>query len=162
MVAHSSKKICRESRDSLRHGEPCQCDIPVRVVIADDHDNVRWALHLLFKLEPGVDIVGEAKQSEELLTLVATSKPDVLLLDWELPGSSGPLLLQSVRLLNRDMPLEIVVLSGKLEAQQAALQAGADAFVSKSDNPEHVLMVFNQVRRALHVRKIADGDKHSL
>lgn len=162
MATHSSMKTWSETCDDIRHGEPCHCNVPVRVFIADDHDQVRWALHLLFKLEPGVDIVGEAKRSEELLALVATSQPDVLLLDWELPGSSGPLLLKLVRSIDRDIPLEIVVLSGKFEAQQAALQAGADAFVSKSENPEHLLMVFNQVRRALYVRKIADGDKHPL
>lgn len=116
----------------------------MRVFLADDQAKVRSALRLLLEQEPGLRVVGEAAEAEELLVQVQATRPDLMLLDWELPGlalahsiRSGKQLLS---VLHRYCPnLRVIALSGQLEARRAALAAGADAFVSKGDPPERLL-----------------------
>jgi len=109
----------------------------MRVLIADDQPQVRSALRLLLKQEPGVTVVGEAEDTQQALELAAGQRPDLVLLDWELPKNAGQRLLPALRA--RCPRVTVVALSGRPEARQAALDAGADAFVSKGDPPERVL-----------------------
>jgi len=117
----------------------------MRVLIADDQPQVRSALRLLLKQEPGLTVVGEAGDGELALALAAEAQPDLVLLDWELPdqGPSGASRTAQHRLLpalrERCPSLKVVALSGRPEARQAALDAGVDAFVSKGDPPERLL-----------------------
>lgn len=125
----------------------------MRVLIADDQPQVRSALQLLLKQEPGVAVVGEAENVEEALELAAVRRPDLVLLDWELPGRQAaglpkktkPGLLPALRA--RCPHMKIVALSGRPEARQAALAAGADVFVSKGDPPERLLAAVDICRR---------------
>jgi DNA-binding NarL/FixJ family response regulator len=128
----------------------------MRILVADDTPAVRSAIRRLLHEEKNVQIVGEAANLGELVHLVNVSRPDLILLDWELsgfPGSAkthpqptGPLtnfekrrnvILTSLRKC-ASQPL-IVVLSGHPEAEKKSLAAGADAFVFKGDPPEQLL-----------------------
>ena len=106
----------------------------MRIFLADDQANVRSALRCLFEQEPGLIIVGEAAQNDDLLAGIARARPDLLLLDWELPGLSAAPLVQRLH-----PAVKVIILSSRPEARRAALDAGADAFVSKGDAPECVL-----------------------
>jgi DNA-binding NarL/FixJ family response regulator len=125
----------------------------MRVLIADDQPQVRSALRLLLKQEPGVTVVGEAEDTQQTLDLAAGQRPDLVLLDWELPGTwaAGPLkntgrhLLPALRA--RCPHTKVIALSGRPEARKAALAAGADAFVSKGDPPERVLAAVDNCMR---------------
>lgn len=109
----------------------------MRVLLADDEPQVRSALRLLLEHETGHAVVAEAGAADEVLGETAQSDPDLVLLDWELPGLNPVDLLGTLR---RVYPhLLVVVLSGRPEANSAALVAGADAFVSKGDPPERLL-----------------------
>jgi DNA-binding NarL/FixJ family response regulator len=109
----------------------------MRVLLADDQTHVRSALSALLKQEADVNVVGEASEAGELLAELQIAHPDVILLDWELPGLAR---LGSLAALRAGCPaLLVIALSGQPEAQRAALAAGADAFVSKVDPPEKLL-----------------------
>ena len=110
---------------------------PIRVLLADDQTNVRSALHRLLKHEPGVKVVGETSEAKELVSQVQTVHPDLVLIDWGLPGLSAIGSLPRLRLDNPE--LLVIVMSGRPEARQTALAAGANAFVSKIDPPENLL-----------------------
>ncbi|MGD9316929.1 MAG: response regulator transcription factor [Anaerolineae bacterium] len=115
----------------------------MRVLLADDQAKVRSALRLLLMHEPEVEIMGEAVDSTGLLDWVKVVCPDLILLDWELPGLPTGALLP---LLHDHCPdLRVVALSSRPEARQAAFEAGADAFASKGDPPERVLAVIKEV-----------------
>jgi DNA-binding NarL/FixJ family response regulator len=58
----------------------------MRVFLADDQAKVRAALRLLLEQEPGLSVVGEVTEAKDLLVQVQVTQPDVVLLDWELPG----------------------------------------------------------------------------
>jgi DNA-binding NarL/FixJ family response regulator len=109
----------------------------MRIIIADDQANVRSALALLLEQEAELTVVAEAADAVGLLQAIHRCQPDLLLLDWELPGLAAEHLLN---LLHYDQPdLVVIALSGRPEAAAAAQAAGADAFISKSALPEQVL-----------------------
>jgi DNA-binding NarL/FixJ family response regulator len=109
----------------------------MRVLLADDQTKVRSALRLLLEQEPGLSVVGEAAEAEDLLAQVEVTQPDLVLLDWELPGLRTDDRLSALRALCPQ--LKVIALSGQPEARRAALSAGADAFVSKGEPPERLL-----------------------
>jgi DNA-binding NarL/FixJ family response regulator len=109
----------------------------MRILLADDQPRVRRALRLLLEQEPWASVMGEAGEVESLLAQAEASRPDLVLLDWGLQGSESLDLLPTLR--SRCPGLAIVVISGRLGAEQDAVEAGADAFVSKADPPEQLL-----------------------
>lgn len=109
----------------------------MRILLAEDQPKVRYALRVLLERQPGLAIVGEATDRNDLLNRVEVTLPDVVLLGWELPGLTA---MDSLSPLRRIRPnLLVIALSGRSEAKLAALSAGADAFVSKGDPPESLL-----------------------
>lgn len=111
----------------------------MRILLADDQSEVRSALRLFLEQESQVQIVGEAVDVSELLQQVWGMRPDAVLLDWELTrnGIAPRTLLSALRTLRPN--LKVIALSGRVESRQQALIAGADAFISKSEPPEHLL-----------------------
>lgn len=109
----------------------------MRILLADNQARVRFALRVLLERQPGLEVVDEAASSEQVAAHASRSCPDLVLLDWNLASASGSDLLLALR---RACPgLGIIILSGRPEARDAALAAGADAFVSKGNPPEELL-----------------------
>ncbi len=127
----------------------------MRVLIADDQAWLRSAVRLLLEQEPNVEIIGEVSDAEALFTHVKTAAPDLVLVDWELPGLTTRTLhkqfIKSIRALRPH--LQIIVLSGHPEATRASLAAGADAFVSKAEPPERLLNALHQAQQTAEARK---------
>jgi DNA-binding NarL/FixJ family response regulator len=109
----------------------------MRILLADSQAKVRFALRVLLEQQSDFEVVGDAMSTETLLAQTAQSCPNVVLLDWTLAGPGAAGLFQTLR--SNCPGLGIIVLSGRPEARQAALTAGADAFVSKGNPPEHLL-----------------------
>lgn len=118
---------------------------PVRVLIADDHTLVRIALRLTLELAGRYVIVGEARDGNEVLPMIAASRPQVVVLD---PGMPGLLNEQIIREGKATWPdLKIVVLTANLdpEATRRTLAAGADSYVVKADEPDELLQALGVV-----------------
>ena len=113
----------------------------MRVLLADDQASVRSALRLLLEQDSDVHTVAEVADANDLLEQIGRSCPDLVLLDWELPGSKKLELLPSLR--TKCPQLFVIVLSSHPEVRQVALSAGADAFVSKGDTPERLLAMLH-------------------
>jgi DNA-binding NarL/FixJ family response regulator len=114
----------------------------MRILLADDEARVCSALKLMLEHQPGLQVVGEVGEAHSLLAEVRATQPDLLLVDWELPGLPASTLFPALRDL---VPtLIIVVLSSRPHVSHAAALAGADAFVSKVDPPEKVLAAVRQ------------------
>jgi DNA-binding NarL/FixJ family response regulator len=117
----------------------------MRVLLADDHSQVRWALRAVIREEPSMIIVAEVSDAAGLLAEVQATRPDLLLLEWDLPGRAVSELLPEMRALG--LPFRVIVLSRRPEVEKAALVAGADAFVNKATGPEQLL---NLLRELVH------------
>ena len=109
----------------------------MRVLSADDQPRVRSAIRLLLEQQPEANVVEEVANAQELLNHVGNCCPDVLLLDWELPGLTPEKLLATLHTFCPD--LFTIVLDSKPQTRQVALEAGANEFVSKNDPPERLL-----------------------
>jgi DNA-binding NarL/FixJ family response regulator len=109
----------------------------MRVLVADSDPRVLKALNMLLKCEPELSIIGESRDAASLLAQAKELDPDLVLLDWELPGNSITELIQHLK--KARTPCKTVVLSRRPEARQAALTVGADAFVSKTDPADSLL-----------------------
>jgi DNA-binding NarL/FixJ family response regulator len=82
-------------------------------------------------------IVGESTHSQSLLAQAKALKPDLVLIDWELPGHSIEALIEWLK--KSENAAKVIVLSGRPESEQAALAVGADAFVSKTHSAVNLL-----------------------
>ena len=107
-----------------------------RVYLADSQPEERSALRLLL-LDLNMDIAGEAADWPTTLAQAPVSRADMLLVDWDLLPSSPTAALEELR--TACPAALVIVLISHLDARhQAALSAGADAFISKGETPERV------------------------
>jgi DNA-binding NarL/FixJ family response regulator len=118
-----------------------------RILIADSRDDVRSALRLLLEQDADVVVSAEATKVEDLVEQVRLTCPDVIMLDCDLPGLEAEDLLPTLRSICPS--IRVVALCARSEVRQAALSAGADAFVSKADPPQRLL---NAVRQGSGLR----------
>ncbi|MDZ4074356.1 MAG: response regulator transcription factor [Hylemonella sp.] len=123
----------------------------IKLMLADDHAIVRSGLKQLFTLAPDIEVVAEAVDGATVLDALRRQQPDLLLLDLNMPGLSGPDLIARIRSHWSDLP--ILVLSMHNEPQVAArvLKAGASGYVTKDSEMEVLLGA---------IRKVAGGGKY--
>lgn len=117
----------------------------MRVLLADDQIEVRLALKILLGQESGLDIVDETGELANLLIKTKESRPDLVLIDWELSNLRVSDMIPVLRYLHPE--LRIIAMSGRPEASGAAIAAGVDAFVSKGENSEKLLEAINGLGR---------------
>jgi len=121
---------------------------PLRVLIAEDNDDLRELLVTLISAEPDLKCVGTATDVESVITCTSEHKADVLVLDLELQGRSSIDLLRTVR--RSGSKITIVVFSGHAHPEMIrhTLAAGADAYVPKSGDYELLLDAIRDKRAA--------------
>ena len=118
-------------------------DRPTCILVADNDARVRSALQTLLRQEPEQLALHETADLTGLAQQVKEYRPDLVLLDWELPGRPAAALLLALHGLTYHP--RVIVLSTRPESESDALAAGADAFVSKSDPPERLLRSFRRL-----------------
>ncbi len=114
---------------------------PIRVVVADDQALVRSGFLALLRSEDGIDVVGEAANGYEAVTIAKAKRPDVILMDIRMPEMDG---LEATRLITADPTLanvRILVLTtfDLDEYVHEALRAGASGFLLKDTLPPDLL-----------------------
>jgi DNA-binding NarL/FixJ family response regulator len=110
----------------------------IRVAIADDHAVVRGGLQQLLSSESDIDVVGMASNGVEAYNLVATTAPQVILMDLSMPGVGG---VEATRRIVADYPdVHVVVLTSFADKQHIldALEAGAVGYLLKDAEPAEV------------------------
>ena len=113
------------------------------IILADDHYDVRQAFECLLCDEPDLHLAGEATNTTELLAQLSSACPDVVLLDWELPGRTADILIR-IREVCPDA--RVVAASVHPEACEEARQVGIHEFISKGDPPEIVMATVRGAR----------------
>jgi DNA-binding NarL/FixJ family response regulator len=103
----------------------------IRIAVVDDHEVVRHGLRLSLELEPDMMIVGEARTGEDAVHMVATGRPDVVLLDVRLEGADGPEVCR--RILEVAPGTAVVMLTNYIQDGFVlrSLMAGAKGYVIK-------------------------------
>lgn len=111
----------------------------VRVLIADDRCLSRGGLRALLGLWPQFEVIGEATNGQQVVDLVQERRPDVVVMDVQMPGMNG---LQATEIIKREWPeVRVIVLTTDAGHRGAALAAGADAFMLKGGPAEDLAEV---------------------
>jgi DNA-binding NarL/FixJ family response regulator len=105
-------------------------DQVIRVLVVDDHPMVREGLRSMLAGD-GVDVVAEADSGAEALRLAAEQRPDVVLLDLELPDMDGLTVLRRMRETDPTLPVLVVTMHEDAGLMRRAVQAGAAGYVLK-------------------------------
>lgn len=109
----------------------------ISIVIADDHQVVRSGLRLLLQGEPDMHVVGEAGDADAALRMAGTRRPDVLVLDLNMPGT--PSLDALPQLLDEGTRIVVLTMQNDPAFARQALQAGASGFVLKESASEELV-----------------------
>jgi two-component system response regulator DesR len=138
---------------------------PIRVLLAEDQTLVRGALAALLSLEPDIEVVAEVARGDEVVRASLTARPDVALLDIEMPGLDG---LAAAAQLRRALPacrVVIVTTFGRPGYLRSALAAGASGFLLKDAPAAELAGAIRRVAAggrvvdpALAVAALSDGE----
>jgi two-component system, NarL family, response regulator DesR len=125
----------------------------IRVLLAEDQAMVRGALAGLLSLEPDIEVVAQVPRGDEVLDAARSARPDVALLDIEMPGIYG---LQAAGLLRAELPeCKVLILTtfGRPGYLRRAMEQGAAGFLLK-DAPSEELA--RAIRRAVRGERVVD------
>jgi DNA-binding NarL/FixJ family response regulator len=122
-----------------------------RILLADDHAILRHGLRAMLDSTPGFEVVGEAATGEEAVTQSAELRPDVVLMDIQMPGLNGIEATRRVVESDPDAGVVILTMFRDDDSVFAAMRAGARGYVLKDAGGEEVLKV---------VRAVANGEAH--
>ncbi|MGE5418102.1 MAG: response regulator [Acidobacteriota bacterium] len=117
----------------------------VRVLIADDHSLVREGIRKLLEIEEDIEVVGEVGDGQGAINLTRKLKPDVVLMDVNMPGTNG---IIATRVIKKEMPKVNVVALTVYEDEQVVemVKSGVSAYVLKDVAGEEL---FNTIRKVM-------------
>ncbi len=117
----------------------------VRVVIVEDHAIIREGLRSLFASTEGFDIVGEAPDGHEAISLIEKSRPDLVLTDLSMPRMNGMEMIRTIKRQSSETKVIALTVHRGEEHILATLKAGADGFVVKEANYSELMMAIRTV-----------------
>jgi len=117
----------------------------IRLMIIDDHHLVRAGLSRFLKESPGIEVVAEAANGEELLQKLCTIKADILLLDMTMPGLSGTQLITRIKSLYPALPILILSMHNEIQIVSGAIKAGASGYICKDCSPKLLLEAIKKI-----------------
>jgi DNA-binding NarL/FixJ family response regulator len=120
---------------------------PVTIILADDHAILRSGLRLLLNNQPGWTVIGEAENGAEALAKTAQLRPDVLLLDLNMPGVDGLSVIEAIRKAAPATRILVLTMHEDGSYLQQAIQFGASGYVLKKAVDTELLMAIHAVLR---------------
>ncbi|MFC6876263.1 response regulator [Flavobacterium myungsuense] len=123
----------------------------IRVVLADDHIFVRDGIKSLLENEENIVVIGEANDGLEALAVVASQKPDLLIVDIKMPNLNGIEVIEQLRFENNLIKIVVLTMCESEEYVLKSVKAGADGYLLKGSSKEEFL-------KALHT--ISNGGKY--
>ena len=123
----------------------------IRVLIADDHGVVREGLRAVLGSEPEMEMVGEAATGQEVVERAAELKPDVVLMDIQMPDVNGLEATRRILEANPEVGVVVLTMFEDDDSVFSAMRAGARGYVLKGAPPSEILKV---------LRAVAAGEAH--
>jgi DNA-binding NarL/FixJ family response regulator len=117
----------------------------IRVLIADDHAMVRDGLRRIIESEPDLCVAGQAVDGSSTLDRLLDTPCHLLLLDLTMPAPSGPALISQIREHWASLPILVLSMHNHPAMARAALQAGADGYIAKDNDPEVLVQALRHV-----------------
>jgi DNA-binding NarL/FixJ family response regulator len=108
---------------------------PIRVVLADDHDLVRSGIKALLGMVEGVEVIAEARDGEELVKLVESLKPDVVMTDISMPGMDGITAIAEIHGRMPEVRMLVLSMYDTVDFVKRAVANGACGYLMKDAPP---------------------------
>ena len=104
----------------------------IRIVLADDDEDVRQLVRINLELDGRFEVVGETRDGLETISAIRRSTPDVALVDVDMPRASGLEAVRRIRTLRPNVKVLVYSASGHEDAAADAIAAGAHAYISRT------------------------------
>jgi DNA-binding NarL/FixJ family response regulator len=124
---------------------PNQSLVKKRILVVDDHPIIREGLALLINRQPDLVVCGEAEEAMGALHVLASARPDVLIVDISLNGPDGLDLLKSIRTTHPGLPVLILSMHDESIYAERSLRAGANGYIMKQEATERVLVALRRI-----------------
>jgi DNA-binding NarL/FixJ family response regulator len=122
-----------------------------RVLVADDHAVFRFGMRAVLANAHGFEVVAEASTGEEVVGKAAEVRPDIVLMDIQMPGMNGIEATRKIVQANPEVSVVVVTMFGDDDSVFAAMRAGARGYVLKGADAEEVMKV---------LRAVAEGEAY--
>lgn len=121
----------------------------IRILVCDDHEILLKGIVQLLKLQPSFEVVGEAKDGREACSLSQATKPDIILMDVNMPNCNGIEATAWIRQHNQQVKIIMLTVSDQEDDLFEAIKNGANGYLLKNINTEELFH---------HVRKVYEGE----
>jgi DNA-binding NarL/FixJ family response regulator len=142
---HAPQNHTSQNHSSQNHSSQNQAVIKKRILVVDDHPIVRQGLALLINRETDLVVCGEAEEATGAMHVLASARPDVLIVDISLNGPDGLDLLKNIRTTHPSLPVLILSMHDELIYAERALRAGANGYIMKQEATEKVLVAVRRI-----------------
>ena len=119
--------------------------MPIKIIVADDHAVVRAGLRMVLEAQPDLDVIAEADDVASTLRKVRAHRPDVLLLDLNMPDESSLPKIPELRESSPDTRIVVLTMQNDPAFAREALQAGIAGYVLKESAADEVVQAVRQV-----------------
>ena len=146
----------------VRHGDQLDDKLRIRVLLVDDHALVRNGLSSVLRYRTDLEVVGEAADGQEAVALAAALKPDVVVMDVNMPRMDG---VEASKRIMRDLPSTVVIGLSMHEGghhESAMRESGAAAYLTKDSAAERLIETILRCRAASLTRRSAALSRSSL
>ncbi len=120
-------------------------------MLVDDHALIREGLRQLLEFDGSIEVVGEAGSGEECLVKIKSTKPQVLLLDINMPGMNGIEVLEEIKRQKLDVKVLILTVHNEVEYLLKAVDIGVDGYLLKESE-------YSELKRAIDI--VMDGESY--
>jgi DNA-binding NarL/FixJ family response regulator len=127
----------------MRAGKPTVTK--TRVLIVDDHPMTRAGLVHVINHQPDLMVCGEAESAAQVLDILDSSRPDLLLIDITLPGKSGLELIKDVKAMKPELVMLVVSMHDESLYADRVLRAGARGYITKHEGGEKLMEAIRHV-----------------
>lgn len=123
----------------------------ISIMIVDDHAVLRSGLRLMIEQEEGLEVVGEAPTAEDAVRSVERLKPQLILMDIEMPGMGGLAGVERLQEIHPEIPVLVLSMHGEADDVRRAFEAGASGYVLKTAADEELIRA---------IRAVAAGERY--
>ena len=116
------------------------------IILADDHTLIREGIRSIIEATPGLKVIGEAGDGHQLLRMIKTTVPDMVILDISMPGLRGIEAAREIKACYPDVRILMLSMHKSEEFLAMALQAGAGGYLLKEDTGDELLQAIAQLR----------------
>jgi DNA-binding NarL/FixJ family response regulator len=120
---------------------------PYRIIIADDHSLIRKGIKILIAQDPGLEVIAEAADGQELLEILKEKRPDMVILDISMPELSGMEALGEIHGLYPDIRVLMLTMHSNVQYCYHAIVAGAHGYLLKDDSDTELLPAIRRIRQ---------------